>query len=65
MKRKILNLRIDTVSQILLYANIAAHRNVLLVESCKGLMVAGVAERMGGFGRLINLSPNGAGNSVK
>jgi tRNA (adenine-N(1)-)-methyltransferase non-catalytic subunit len=85
MKRKVLNLRIDILSQILTYANIAAYRNTLVIESCKGLIVAGVAERMGGkyfmhhrfffnslylmlfegFGKIINLSPNGAACSIK
>ncbi len=52
MKRKVLNLRIDMLAQILTYANIAAYRNAVVIESCKGLIVAGLAERMGGTAQL-------------
>jgi tRNA (adenine-N(1)-)-methyltransferase non-catalytic subunit len=53
LKRKVLNLRIDMLAQILTYANIAANRNTIVLESCKGLIVAGVAERMGGKKKLV------------
>jgi len=65
MKRKILNMRLDTISQILTYSNVAAHRNVLVMESCKGVLLASIVERVGGFGNIINLSPNGGDNSTK
>lgn len=58
-------MRIDTVAQILTYSNIAAHRNVLMLENCKGLLMASVVERLGGFGSIINLSPNGVDNGYK
>ena len=41
-------MRIDTVAQLLTYANVAAFRNVMVVESCKGLILSAVAERVGG-----------------
>ena len=59
------NMRIDTVGQLLTFSNIAAFRNVMIVESCKGLILASVAERVGGFGKIINLSPNGSDNTTK
>ena len=51
--------------QILAYSNVAAHRNVLILESCKGLLLAAVVERMAGHGNIINLSPNGSHISTK
>jgi tRNA (adenine58-N1)-methyltransferase non-catalytic subunit len=58
-------MRIDTVAQILTYSNVAAYRNVLILENCKGLLVASVVERLGGFGSIINLSPNGVDNGSR
>jgi len=58
-------MRVDTISQILAYSNVAAHRNVLILESCKGLLLAAVVERMAGHGNIINLSPNGSHISTK
>jgi tRNA (adenine-N(1)-)-methyltransferase non-catalytic subunit len=49
-KRKILNMRMDTISQMLTYSNLAAHRNVMVLESCKGLILSAVVERVGGYG---------------
>jgi tRNA (adenine-N(1)-)-methyltransferase non-catalytic subunit len=59
-KKKILNMRMDTIAQILTYANIAAHRNVMVVDSCKGLLLAAVLDRVGGFGNVVNFSANGS-----
>jgi tRNA (adenine-N(1)-)-methyltransferase non-catalytic subunit len=53
-------MRMDTISQILTYSNVAAYRNVMILESCKGLLLAAVVERLGGFGNIINFSPNGS-----
>ena len=53
-------MRMDTISQILTYSNLAAHRNCLVVESCKGLLLSAVVERVGGFGTIVNFSPNGS-----
>lgn len=62
-KKKILNMRMDTIAQILTYSNVAAFRNVMVLESCKGLLLAAVAERVGGFGKIVNFSPNGSHNA--
>ncbi|CAF1006328.1 unnamed protein product [Brachionus calyciflorus] len=64
-KRKVLNMRMDTLAQILTYSNVAAYRNVVVLESCKGLILASVVERVAGFGNVINLSPNGSHISTK
>lgn len=50
----------DSLAQILTYSNLAAHRNVMILESCKGLLLAAVVERLAGNGTIINLSPNGS-----
>ncbi len=50
----------DTIAQILTYSNVAPNRNVMILESTKGLLLAAVAERLGGLGKLINFSPNGS-----
>lgn len=42
-------MRIDTIGQILTYGNVAAFRNVMVVESCKGLILSAIAERVGGI----------------
>lgn len=55
----------DTLAQILTYSNVAAYRNVVVLESCKGLILASVIERVAGFGNVINLSPNGSHVSTK
>ena len=59
-KRKVMNMRMDTLSQMLAYSNLAAHRNVMVLESCKGLILSSVVERVGGYGKVVNLSPNGS-----
>jgi tRNA (adenine58-N1)-methyltransferase non-catalytic subunit len=53
--KRIRNLRDDTVGQILSYANVAAGRRVLVLESCLGLLVGAVAQRLGGYGLLFSL----------
>ena len=58
-------MRIDTIGQLLTYSNVAATRNVMVVDSCKGLILAAVAERLGGHGKIINLSPNGSDNTTE
>jgi len=64
-KKKMLNMRIDTLSQMLTYSNLAAFRNVMVLESCKGLLLAAVVERVAGRGTIINLSPNGSHISTR
>lgn len=58
-------MRIDTLSQMLTYSNLAAFRNVMVLESCKGLLLAAVVERVAGRGTIINLSPNGSHISTR
>jgi len=64
-KRKVMNMRMDTLSQMLAYSNLAAHRNVMVLESCKGLILSSVVERVGGYGKVVNLSPNGSHIATK
>eukprot|EP01083_Nonionella_stella_P015665 43836_1 len=52
---KTMGLRIDTMSQILSLANIHHNQYVLCVESCTGLVVGSIAERMNGRGRIFNV----------
>lgn len=59
-KKKVLNMRMDTIAQILTYANVAAHRNVMVVDSCKGLLLAAVLDRVATFGTIVNFSANGS-----
>lgn len=64
-KKKILNMRMDTIAQMLTYANLAAFRNVMVLENCKGLILAAVVERIGGHGKIVNFSPNGSHMAAK
>jgi tRNA (adenine-N(1)-)-methyltransferase non-catalytic subunit len=58
-------MRMDTIGQILTYSNIAAKRNVMVLESCKGLLLAAIVERMSGYGKIVNFSPNGSHISTR
>ena len=42
------DLRLDTLSQILTMSNVRAHCRVMVVESCQGMVVGALLERMGG-----------------
>jgi hypothetical protein len=64
LQKKIRNMRIDTISQILTYGNVSAFKNVVVIESCKGLLLASIVERLSGTGKIVNLSPNGAALST-
>lgn len=59
MKRKLLNIRLDTIAQTLTYGNLSAHKNVLLFETCRGLILSAVVERLSGHGRIVSLLPDG------
>ncbi|KAF7724553.1 tRNA (adenine(58)-N(1))-methyltransferase non-catalytic subunit trm6 [Apophysomyces ossiformis] len=59
---KIKNLRIDTLSQLLSLANIHANSKILVVDDTQGLIVAAVAERMGGYGTIVGLHEGEAHN---
>ncbi|RHY26646.1 hypothetical protein DYB32_007430 [Aphanomyces invadans] len=50
---KILNLRFDIIGQILSYGNIYAGAQVMVVETCMGLITGAIAERMLGHGTLL------------
>ncbi|BFZ07485.1 hypothetical protein BsWGS_10524 [Bradybaena similaris] len=56
--QKICNLRPDTLSQLLNYGNVMHGSNVAVVETCQGLVLACLLQRMGGAGKLIQLVPN-------
>lgn len=47
---KIGYLRIDTLSLLLSLANVGAHAQVLVIDTCGGMVTAAAAERLGGFG---------------
>ena len=42
------DLRLDTLSQILTLSNVRAHCRMLVVESCQGMVVGALLDRMGG-----------------
>jgi hypothetical protein len=53
--RLIMNLREDTLGQMLSYANIYAGAQVLLMESCLGIVTGAVAQRMAGYGKILSV----------
>ncbi|CAL1544426.1 unnamed protein product [Lymnaea stagnalis] len=55
---KICNMRPDTLSQLLSYSNVRWGSHVGVVETCQGLVLAALLERMGGQGKLIHFIPN-------
>ncbi|XP_061560056.1 tRNA (adenine(58)-N(1))-methyltransferase non-catalytic subunit TRM6 isoform X1 [Phycodurus eques] len=57
---KICHLRFDTLALMLNLANIHAGSKVLVFETCAGLVLGAVMERMGGYGSVIQMYP-GAG----
>lgn len=56
---KICHLRHDTLAQMLTLANIHAGSKVLVFETCSGLVLGAVMERMGGYGSVIQMYPGG------
>uniref|UniRef100_A0A8C2DKH4 tRNA (adenine(58)-N(1))-methyltransferase non-catalytic subunit TRM6 n=1 Tax=Cyprinus carpio TaxID=7962 RepID=A0A8C2DKH4_CYPCA len=56
---KICHLRYDTLAQILTLGNIHAGSKILVFETCAGLVLGSVMERMGGFGSVIQMYPGG------
>ncbi|XP_074472071.1 tRNA (adenine(58)-N(1))-methyltransferase non-catalytic subunit TRM6 [Sebastes fasciatus] len=56
---KICHLRYDTLAQMLTLANIHAGSKVLVFETCAGLVLGSVMERMGGFGSVVQMYPGG------
>ncbi|XP_023285862.1 tRNA (adenine(58)-N(1))-methyltransferase non-catalytic subunit TRM6 [Seriola lalandi dorsalis] len=56
---KICHLRYDTLAQMLTLANIHAGSKVLVFDTCAGLVLGAVMERMGGYGSVIQMYPGG------
>ena len=52
---KIRNMRVDTLSQIISLANIHANSKMLVVDDTQGLIVSAMAERMGGYGKIVGI----------
>ncbi|CAI9728857.1 tRNA (adenine(58)-N(1))-methyltransferase non-catalytic subunit TRM6-like [Octopus vulgaris] len=52
---KICHLRIDSLAQILMLGNIRADMNVAVVDTCLGIVVGAVMERLGGRGNVIHV----------
>ena len=53
--RKMMNLREDTLGQILSYSNISAGCQVLVMETCLGVVTGAITQRMGGYGKVISV----------
>ncbi|XP_023656130.2 tRNA (adenine(58)-N(1))-methyltransferase non-catalytic subunit TRM6 [Paramormyrops kingsleyae] len=56
---KICYLRYDTLAQMLTLGNVHAGSKVLVFETCAGLVLGAVMERMGGYGSVIQMYPGG------
>jgi tRNA (adenine-N(1)-)-methyltransferase non-catalytic subunit len=52
---KICHLRMDSLSLMLALGNIRAHSNVVVMETCQGLLTGAVLERMGGHGSVVQV----------
>lgn len=53
--KKMMNLREDTLGQILSYANLSAGCQTLVLESTFGVVTGAVAERLGGYGKILSI----------
>lgn len=56
---KVCHLRYDTLAQMLTLGNIHAGSKVIVFETCAGLVLGSVMERMGGHGSVIQMYPGG------
>ncbi|XP_053417963.1 tRNA (adenine(58)-N(1))-methyltransferase non-catalytic subunit TRM6-like [Nycticebus coucang] len=56
---KINHMRYDTLAQMLTLGNIRAGNKMLVMETCSGLVLGAMMERMGGLGTIIQLYPGG------
>uniref|UniRef100_A0A7M4EYT1 tRNA (adenine(58)-N(1))-methyltransferase non-catalytic subunit TRM6 n=2 Tax=Crocodylus porosus TaxID=8502 RepID=A0A7M4EYT1_CROPO len=56
---KINHLRYDTLAQMLTLGNIRAGNKMIVMETCAGLVLGAVMERMGGYGSIIQMYPQG------
>ena len=52
-REKVNNLRPDSVAQILAFGNVFAGGQVLVFDTCMGVVTGAVAERLGGHGRIL------------
>lgn len=50
---KVLGLRPDTLALLLTRANIRPFSQVMILDTCCGLVTSAIAERMGGYGRIL------------
>mmetsp|Transcript_3665 Transcript_3665/g.5382 ORF Transcript_3665/g.5382 Transcript_3665/m.5382 type:complete len:590 (-) Transcript_3665:114-1883(-) len=53
--RKLMNLREDTLAQMLSYSNVSAGCQVLVVETCLGIVTGALAQRLGGYGKILSV----------
>uniref|UniRef100_A0A8C8BRZ6 tRNA (adenine(58)-N(1))-methyltransferase non-catalytic subunit TRM6 n=1 Tax=Otus sunia TaxID=257818 RepID=A0A8C8BRZ6_9STRI len=53
------HLRYDTLAQMLTLGNIRAGSKMIVMETCAGLVLGAVMERMGGYGSIIQMYPGG------
>jgi tRNA (adenine58-N1)-methyltransferase non-catalytic subunit len=53
--RKIMGMRQDTLGQILSYSNVSAGCQVLVYEQCMGMITGAIAQRMGGYGKIMSV----------
>ncbi|KFV61733.1 tRNA (adenine(58)-N(1))-methyltransferase non-catalytic subunit TRM6, partial [Dryobates pubescens] len=56
---KINHLRYDSLAQMLTLGNVRAGSKLIVMETCAGLVLGAVMERMGGYGTIIQLYPGG------
>jgi len=49
------NLRLDSLSQVLNHANVRSGSRLMVVESCHGVLLGAILERLGGFSLFITL----------
>uniref|UniRef100_A0A8C5T401 tRNA (adenine(58)-N(1))-methyltransferase non-catalytic subunit TRM6 n=1 Tax=Malurus cyaneus samueli TaxID=2593467 RepID=A0A8C5T401_9PASS len=54
-----IHLRYDTLAQMLTLGNIHAGSKMIVMETCSGLVLGAVMERMGGYGSIIQMYPGG------
>ncbi|XP_029414371.1 tRNA (adenine(58)-N(1))-methyltransferase non-catalytic subunit TRM6 isoform X3 [Nannospalax galili] len=50
-------MRYDTLAQMLTLGNIRAGNKMIVMETCSGLVLGAMMERMGGFGSIVQLYP--------
>ncbi|KAK9411147.1 tRNA adenine58-N1-methyltransferase non-catalytic subunit TRM6 [Crotalus adamanteus] len=54
---KINYLRYDTLAQMLTWGNVHAGNKMIVMETCAGLVLGAVMERMGGYGSIVQIYP--------